>query len=541
MQCGSLVHGTFPRKPGGGLPYELLAAKFEETNPVLLGEYEDMLDDWNRMLLRDWRPDKPVLESDRPQRNVAAQHALNLRYNGTRGDTNVESSLRPEEFLGFGPEYRDPRGTAEGPDYRVNVQEAKTRLRYKHFSPDGSNSITGGNLSDPKINEIKQETYKLSLPRMKWFSTSIESPGPHKVVVKRPKSMQGKILQDDAAAHLDFDLGAPLHTHGASAAANLRDTLTLQEYRDEMLNSHEVVVLSDKLGDTDNRRIGVMRQTRTGGAQADSVYHDVDFEKTEHFSSLQVYKSAAPHIINLARFAKAGSVQDTETPELVETEPAARKHARAVANAREILNRLFGTTDDVDFGKQMDSIARKSEGGLQKNYTRNRAAGEMSHHIDPIHIEDAEAIRKSVRPRDAAPNRWRADPDADFSEETTTAAGKTPSPPAETAASRRSQADIDFEEQKEVKNYKSFIGRARGAARDKHDARALRFAEEHLTAVRQTPKARGDIVAAKGLAQQELAHRDNYAGDRHIAPLGSKFMRGYMERGDVAQEIGESA
>lgn len=110
--------------PYGGLPYDALLHKLEETDPELVDEVrghdsfhaiEDEYDDYARSEIIDWSPDKPFLESDQTRRDPGLSRSiLNLRYNGTRG-SHHELPRHPELFVGFTG--NDPRGVDNVPRF----------------------------------------------------------------------------------------------------------------------------------------------------------------------------------------------------------------------------------------------------------------------------------------------------------------------------------------------------------------------------------------------------------------------------------------
>ncbi len=104
--------------PFGGLPYDEIAYKLEETDPDLVAEvrgydpfYDHELahDNYVRSEILDWSPDETWLESQHPARDPARARAqLNLRYSGGRGPNDYRLPNHPELFMGFTG--NDPRG-----------------------------------------------------------------------------------------------------------------------------------------------------------------------------------------------------------------------------------------------------------------------------------------------------------------------------------------------------------------------------------------------------------------------------------------------
>lgn len=112
--------------PYGGLPYDALVQKLEETDPALVAEVhgddefkdiQDEYDDYARSEIVDWAPDAPYLEADHPRRDPAYSNSiLNLRYNGNRGAYDWLPQ-HPELFIGFTG--NDPRGAGTDPRFDV--------------------------------------------------------------------------------------------------------------------------------------------------------------------------------------------------------------------------------------------------------------------------------------------------------------------------------------------------------------------------------------------------------------------------------------
>ena len=104
--------------PFGGMPYDEIAYKLEETDPDLVAEvrgydpfYDHELahDNYVRSEILDWSPDETWLESQHPARDPARARAqLNLRYSGGRGPNDYRLPNHPELFMGFTG--NDPRG-----------------------------------------------------------------------------------------------------------------------------------------------------------------------------------------------------------------------------------------------------------------------------------------------------------------------------------------------------------------------------------------------------------------------------------------------
>ncbi len=110
--------------PDGGMPYDILSYRLEETDPELIAnvrgydEFHDIADEYQnytRQEIIDWTPDAPFLESDHARRDPGISRSrLNLQYNGTRG-SHPELPRHPELFIGFTG--NDARGATNDPRF----------------------------------------------------------------------------------------------------------------------------------------------------------------------------------------------------------------------------------------------------------------------------------------------------------------------------------------------------------------------------------------------------------------------------------------
>lgn len=138
--------------PYGGMPYDILSYKLEETDPDLIDEVrgydefhdvEDEHKNYVKTQLVDWRPDAPYLESDTIRRDPAMSRGrLNLLYNGTRG-SRPELPRHPELFYGFTG--NDPRGADTIPRF--------DKVRGHFTSRVGDIAVKFGNNDDNHIAE----------------------------------------------------------------------------------------------------------------------------------------------------------------------------------------------------------------------------------------------------------------------------------------------------------------------------------------------------------------------------------------------------
>lgn len=187
--AGGTDHSLYVGMPYGGLPYDALTAKFEETDAGedVEGEY----DDYMRGELVDWSADKNLFEDEEPWKNVtAASGRLNARYRGGRGEEN--DAYMPELFLG--ETAPDPRGTAPGPDMKRYVDQEQARSRFHHFYSDASDFTTGGLRAPQRVIADDQRMRGTIKDRLMVFSHQLEGLVPG--ILKQWAGIPAKACQD---------------------------------------------------------------------------------------------------------------------------------------------------------------------------------------------------------------------------------------------------------------------------------------------------------------------------------------------------------
>src|SRR3989338_1544136 len=160
---------------GGDMPIDFYLRKLESTNMV---EDQDMLDRYSRNVLKDYRPDKPLMASDEPRDNrdefgnfrggFESEGSLNLRYGGAR--STALPYLPDGSFLGLTE--RDPRGAINEPNMRKHTDQQRARGKLVNFYNDEDHSIPESGVNPYEMqNKIKHQFYKMK-DRTRIFSTS---------------------------------------------------------------------------------------------------------------------------------------------------------------------------------------------------------------------------------------------------------------------------------------------------------------------------------------------------------------------------------
>ncbi|AMN83777.1 hypothetical protein D5b_00356 [Faustovirus] len=164
-------------KPGfnrmGEMPADLIMSKFEETNTEDF-EDETTIVDYNRRMITDRTPDQNLFADEEPTGRKNERYGrLQLQYYGHRGD--AEPPAHSEIFQDFaGPEWHDPRGTFTDPDFKNMRSQEAGRMRFKRFTSDSCDQVTGGGVSEFQAMQRRVLADRMMKPRLKIFSTSFD-------------------------------------------------------------------------------------------------------------------------------------------------------------------------------------------------------------------------------------------------------------------------------------------------------------------------------------------------------------------------------
>ncbi len=174
--------------PFGGMPYDVLLRKLEETD----SEYsvaaargddpfttmEDRYDAYARSEIIDWAPDDTYLESDHPRRDPALPRSvLNLRHSGGRGPNDHRLPQHPELFLGFTG--NDPRGADTQP--RLDMARAQMAVRAREREVRMGHNVGHGDFieadrpwSGPAFVYDQKEIQRRQKAHSRWFPAQKE-------------------------------------------------------------------------------------------------------------------------------------------------------------------------------------------------------------------------------------------------------------------------------------------------------------------------------------------------------------------------------
>lgn len=167
----------------GGIPDEQIYEKFYGQTDTQEGDFDDMLDNDRRKVLKDLRPDEPWLESDAPrnggydpntgesrQGGSMSRGQLSLRHNGKRHEA---SPYIPDQFLDHEFMVPDTRKNAAEPDFDEYNRQRRARGKFVKFYNDDDLSVPESGINpDQMVRNIRQGAFEGGRGRLKIFSTS---------------------------------------------------------------------------------------------------------------------------------------------------------------------------------------------------------------------------------------------------------------------------------------------------------------------------------------------------------------------------------
>lgn len=164
----------------GGIPEDIILRKYEQTETF---ESPSMMDDYQRRILKDVRPDAPFFESDQPRAPIRgpdgrvrgggfqSRSRLTLRHMGKRSP--YEPYLPDGTFLDHQFLEKDPRGTVgHKPDFKKYADQSKARAKFIKFYDDSHNHVPERGIHPTEMQmNIKHGFYRTK-DKLKIFSTA---------------------------------------------------------------------------------------------------------------------------------------------------------------------------------------------------------------------------------------------------------------------------------------------------------------------------------------------------------------------------------
>lgn len=146
----------------GYLDVEMFNKKFA---PAYIDVDPMMVEDFQRTVIKDYGPDQPTFESEKPRRNYDKK--INLR-SGAR--TLTDPWANPE--FNISDTTKDPRGYLNEIPWKEMRRHHETRIPYTNFGDDSDNSVTSGGIHPNDLYTRIAATRNWLKARLKIFNTS---------------------------------------------------------------------------------------------------------------------------------------------------------------------------------------------------------------------------------------------------------------------------------------------------------------------------------------------------------------------------------
>jgi hypothetical protein len=163
-----------------------------ELTPIL--ETSDILDDYYRETLKNFKPDTPTFAHEEKRKNTHAVSKINVREFGRRAPLEP---FAPDLFLG--DTTKDPRSISNEPNmgnYQKQIWHRKDDYK-KSFKNDSNYSIPSEGIPEGQMEANKKATYKGFKTRYKNFEESSDAWAPGFVVDHNKKSKVNNSELDD--------------------------------------------------------------------------------------------------------------------------------------------------------------------------------------------------------------------------------------------------------------------------------------------------------------------------------------------------------
>lgn len=469
----------------GGIPPEYVQERYEQT---CLFSSEDLLEEYNRDILKNNRPEAPSFEQDMPRssesQKTASRNLLNNIYLNRRAE--LEPS-HPDLYIANTE--RDPRGFNTAPnmfDYRKGVD---FRMKYKDLVSNATSdqSEDTGVVPQHAMNEKKRATWGEFKKRANWFGTSLSA------------EYHGAVREQTAQSKMKY----------IKRTDNENDRVPIIDAPAQLFTPSQVFFESKgKAGkvvgarNVPTHRFEVARYGRAPKSHRttyDPQKHRLHTQQTMGFKDSEQNTMRNLAIIMSAESSKAKyNVSDPTTDFNVSAEPfVSGQHGKKMANVREAMNNGVGEQDVVeDIIGMLETKAKKYQNIDDIKKQRYMV------YFDGDQYDDSEmsTIVRDVKiiedPFSEAKKRWMGQIENDLSDATETQVySKSWRPTIEQLASAKLYGVADYEVEPDRE-----IDRGRAA--------------------RRLADVKNNVVDFR--LGEEIKHMDSVIGSKVIGPIGRK-------------------
>lgn len=503
---------------GSLMPESAFLKKMEQT---CLFEDPDLINNYMRASLRDVRPDPPLFASEETRRNNFSEDRLNLRHCGARVPTLPD--LPDGTFLDFEGLERDPRGTALEPDMREHRKQQEARGKFIKFYDDGDFSVPGEGISPREMVKLLRRPFYEVKDRLKIFDDSMNG-------INLGGSMTQERRKNTAECMQVVDDRKP-------------------EMRDEMCYNRANVV-NDL---SNNTSIGWRRTTdhRFKVAQYGMI------RRAPGAKDVNVIKNKSNTFIE-HDFHLAWKDQNTSKSFSVNMIDLAKQRARDMRTSEGL---ILGKSDKSQTGRKRrllakDIIVKRQSGASQAEAAHTSIKGDRTQHItgrmtkprsehnkmsklviDPFIIQHMASCNRTMSKKKLSDLRNQIGQSAAFNGMLMQQSNRTRDP----VNKRRnkllweSAANHAKGESMKIMNYKSCAQKIKTKNQDDYDY------EDYKKSQKVSGQRRGNIQNPDLYVMEAADYDQDFTGleitgTKLVGGMGSKYMRGYMDGGDIERD-----
>ncbi len=504
---------------GSLMPESVYLKKMEQT---CIYEDPDQLDNHFRNTLKNQRCDKPFFESDMPRRDNYSRDRLNLRYGGRR--VNTEPYLPDGTFLDYEFTLKDPRGIATQPDMMQYRRQQESRGRFIKHGNDEDNSVPSSGWNPTQVvKAIKGQFYNVK-ERMKIFDESMD--GRHNGGVSNTKlTSTGVCLQET-------DARAPI----------MQDAMCYNQarYLNDLSNNTSIgwrrttdhIFQIAKYGQIRGNALLSTQNWAKNRSNA-RVEHDVMLS----WKDQTITKALSMKMIDMAR-KKYNDIETGKTVLLSEGKESQIDRNKKLS-ARDLSGLQSRPTDEARAPDAHDLL--KSERQPNKNMAPTLDSQKQEKIIiDPYIIEFMGAVNRKMAPREMDDLREQIEQSGEYHGVLVEQNNKIFNPNVDMNNELLWQSEANYIKgtSMNVANYSKIAANTYINGGDQYNAGFERF---HRNS-KESNQRRGNLL--NGMYTMDVLEYDNEYGDeinavKQIGKMGNKYMRQFMDKGDMEYFLNE--
>jgi hypothetical protein len=515
----------------GEMPYDALAEKFEETD---IGDEEERYETFARQTLTNWTSDAPSMEHEAPRGAVDRRKGfLNLRYGGHRGET--DDPAHPELMLGFhGPEDKDPRQASLDPDFKKAKGQWDARMRFHRFSDAEPMNTTGGTISEERVIKNRVKLFKQVKDRLQVFSSQKDG---RRNPLRRAFQKKHVGNSTDIAIQSYGDLITDQSLNPQRRATILSNQIIRNTaWYHQNTTDHEFNVAQ-------YGNVGRKSMSRTGkvavGAMVDGSETAAQMKSHPTEDLTKCYKALAILMTNV--IAARQNLQGAAVGDTTYTDEYGNQFRSQAKLTRDLIKVMRQITGDGSYAESDLSMGYSQMTPKQRKHLLRLVS--FNHAVSEHELLTAFKMYRSVTPaKDVEGIRHAAEEDAHGPEmgATETLKYKSANESIKAGIARHGglvATDVHVGgKMLQTFNYRAGE-RFASSQRVRNTSKEQFGAESDKSRVYGAGPGNYRITGQDDIQVEKQQFHENYMQDRHAAPIGKKYMRGFIDNDSRSNEI----